>query len=131
MPRLAFVNQYAEDLPEMKAFYEEVLGLVSSAPSETWHGYGVSNVEFALEPRKNREANEARFRANWSNPYLLQFVVEDDDEMHAIIQRAKAKNVKVLTECEATEYGTLTKLLDPQRNLVELIILPTANPTES
>lgn len=106
----------------MAQFYEDILGITSVKSGGNWYGFSESTTQLAVEPESGREDNVAKYEANWQNPYLLQVQVESEDEMREILARAKKNNIKVLAEFEKHSFGTLSKLLDPDSNFIELIL---------
>jgi predicted enzyme related to lactoylglutathione lyase len=121
MAKLRFINQYTPNREAVIAFYENVIGLKSDWPGKDWYGFEPSLANLAIEPERNREDLKAKYRANWQNPYLVQVELSGKEEMQQVLDRAKAANITVLSKFEKTHYGMLSKLLDPDNNLVELL----------
>ena len=124
MATFRFTNQYSDNPKKIIEFYRDVIGLREYgkySEGSNWHSFMESTSQFAVEPSSNREENMQKYTANWQNPYLIQIEVESLDEMKEIIERAKDADVAVLSEFEKRSYGTVSKLLDPDNNMIELL----------
>ena len=128
--RISFVNLYSNDQERLVAFYRDVLGMVPVEPIEDnddhWFGFFVSSgLTFAIEPMTNR-ANYADLDYRKENPVLIQFAAADRAQFEAMTARLKEKSVPIVNEAREMNYGTITNFLDPDGNLLEILLSKAA-----
>lgn len=124
--RISFVNLYSNDQQRLVAFYRDVLGMGPVEPIEEnddhWFGFSAgSGLTFAIEPMTNR-ANYADVSYRKENPVLIQFAAEDHAQFDAMTARLKEKGVPIVNEAKEMSYGTITNFLDPDGNLLEILL---------
>lgn len=127
--RISFVNLYSNDQQRLVAFYRDVLGMGPVEPVEGndshWFGFSAgSGLTFAVEPMANR-ANYVDIDYRKENPVLIQFAAADRAQFYAMTTHLKEKGVPIVNEAKEMSYGTITNFLDPDGNLLE-ILLPKA-----
>ncbi|MBI4162281.1 MAG: VOC family protein [Candidatus Aenigmarchaeota archaeon] len=67
-----------------------------------------------------------KFKYNKKNPVLIQFVANSKKELEAMNKHLEKSNIKILRKSEKRSYGTITNFLDPDGNVLE-ILLPNNN----
>ena len=124
--RISFVNLYSNDQQRLVSFYRDVLGMGPVEPIEDnddhWFGFSAgSGLTFAIEPMTNR-ANYADLDYRKENPVLIQFAAADRAQFDAMTVHLKEKNVPIVNEAKEMSYGTITNFLDPDGNLLEILL---------
>ena len=119
--KLAFVNLFTKNYEKQTKFYEETLGLTPQKGNKgNWFGFQTGETSFAIEPQTNR--NSYQFNYNKENPYLLQFKVSTIKELKEITKTLETKGVRITQPLKKMSFGTITTFLDPDNNVVELIV---------
>ena len=124
---IGHINLYSKDQPRLVRFYRDVMGLLpldDTKGDKRWYGFGTEGTIFALEPISNR--NSYTWKYNENNPVLLQFLARDEEELEAIHQHLERQGVQLLRRSEQRSYGKITNFLDPDGNVLE-ILLPTSD----
>lgn len=123
---ISFVNLYSNDQQRLVAFYRDVLGMGPVEPVEDnnshWFGFSAgTGLTFAVEPMTNR-ANYADVEYAKANPVLIQFAAEDRAQFDAMGAYLKEHGVPIVNEAKEMSYGTITNFLDPDGNLLEILL---------
>lgn len=117
---MSFVNLYSHNFDKLISFYRDVLGLKPLQNNKrNWFGFDTGETTFALEPEDNRKSYHFEF--NKENPILLQFQVDSVPELKRITEALENKGVKVKQKLLKKSYGTITTLVDPDNNVIELL----------
>lgn len=124
--RISFVNLYSNDQKRLVSFYRDVLEMGPVEPIEDnddhWFGFSAgSGLTFAIEPMTNR-ANYADVVYNKKNPVLIQSAAEDLAQFDAMTAQLKERGVPIVNEAKIMSYGTITNFLDPDGNLLEILL---------
>lgn len=124
--RVSFVNLYSNDQQRLVSFYRDILGMAPVEPvddnNDHWFGFSAgSGLTFALEPMTNR-ANYADVDYRKENPVLIQFAAADREQFDAMTAHLKENNVPIINEAKVMSYGTITNFLDPDGNLLEILL---------
>lgn len=123
---ISFVNLYSNDQQRLVSFYRDVLGMSPVEPvddnDDHWFGFSAgSGFTFALEPVSNR-ANYANVDYRKENPVLIQFAARDREHFDMMTAHLKERGVPIINEARAMSYGTITNFLDPDGNLLEILL---------
>lgn len=123
---ISFVNLYSNDQRRLVAFYRDVLGMGPIEPVEDnndhWFGFSAgSGLTFAIEPMTNR-ANYVDLDYRKENPVLIQFAAADRAQFDAMTAHLKEHGVPIVNEAKTMSYGTITNFLDPDGNLLEILL---------
>lgn len=119
--KISFVNLYSKNVSKLIEFYTNILGLKAlSDNEENWFGFDTGKTTFALEPEENRKAYNFTF--NKKNPILIQFQVNSLKDLKKITKDLEQKGIKIRQKLLKKSYGTITNFLDPDRNVIELLV---------
>ena len=121
--KLAYINLLSKDNKKLIDFYKDIVGLEPFNKSEkgNWYGFNTGEVSFAIEPMSNRD--KYSFTGyNENNPYLIQFKVDSMEELEEWTKDLENKGVNVEQKVLEKSYGTVTTFLDPDGNLVEILL---------
>lgn len=121
--RISHVNLYSKDQPNLVRFYRDLVGLpvLGDLTDESkWHGFDTQGATFALEPLSNR--NSYTWEYNKGNPVLIQFLANDEVELEAMNQQLEKNDVKLVRRSEQRSYGKITNFLDPDGNVMEILL---------
>ncbi len=118
-----FICIFAADFEESVRFYRDILGLDPVDPSidpahTNFYGLKANNVIIGIEKggfRKDGEKTKAE------NAILLQFHIENTEELEQANQYLESKGVTLLNKSIETHYGSYSNFLDPDGNKIELL----------
>ena len=120
---ISYINLYSGKNKELITFYRDVLGippLPAQDENHNWYGFGTSGVTLAIEPETNRQNHS--FAYNKNNPILIQFKANDEAHLEAMNQQLEKMGVTLLKRAEKRSYGTITNFVDPDGNLLEILL---------
>lgn len=116
-----YINLYSKNNKALIKFYKNRIGLpVINGSSEKWFGFDTRNVTFAIEPLSNRK--NYKFNYNKKNPVLIQFAASSKKELEAMNNHLEKNGIKLLRKSEKRSYGTITNFLDPDGNVLEILL---------
>ena len=124
--KIGYINLYSKKYPQLINFYKNLVGVPAMKGQKTsgsWYGFDTTGVKFALEPITNRK--NYTFKYNDNNPILMQFIAKDEKELEAMNKRLEKKGIKLLARSKETRYGKITNFLDPDKNVVEILLQNT------
>ncbi|MEO6508713.1 MAG: VOC family protein [Patescibacteria group bacterium] len=120
--KISFINLYSDNNKKLISFYKNVVGLdvlPDQNENKSWFGFNTSGVTFAIEPAKNRENYSFRVK---DNQVLIQFCAESIEELEEMNNQLELNGVKLLNRSKKMSYGTSTNFLDPDGNLLEILL---------
>ena len=118
---LAFVNLYTPNFKKITTFYKEVLRIPALKQNKgNWLGFSTGQTTFAIEPQTNRKDHGTKYNKN--NPVLLQFCLPSVKELTKATELLEKNNAYILARLVRKTYGTITTFLDPDNNVVELLV---------
>ena len=117
---IACICIYASNLEESVLFYRDILGLEEdlAASDKSFHALkaGVNNIGIERNGvRKDGQKTKAE------NPILLQFKANSMEELEKITKQLETKGANIIDRLVQKSYATITNLLDPDGNKVEII----------
>ena len=119
--QVSYVNVYTSGFDTLVSFYRDVVGLVPCAKNTSnWFGFETGETTLAVEPIENRKAHT--FAYNKKNPVLVQLRVNSVEELGRITEKLEAKGVVIGQRMIEKSYGTITTFVDPDQNVVELLV---------
>lgn len=123
--KLPFVNLLSNNHVELIEFYTNVVGLTPVNPDEDpkkekWYGFNTGAATFAIEPMSNRD--KYNFSYNKENPVLIQLKAKGVDHLTEWTERLEKTNVTIGQRIMEKSYGTVTTFVDPDGNLIELLV---------
>jgi predicted enzyme related to lactoylglutathione lyase len=120
---ISYLNLYSKNNKALIAFYRDVLGispLPGQSEDQNWYGLQTKGVTVAIEPEENRQG--FGFVYNQNNPILIQFKANDEAQLEAMNQQLEKMGIALLRRSEEKSYGTVTNFLDPDGNLLEILL---------
>lgn len=123
---IGFVNLYTKNKKKTIRFYRDILRMKpqqNQSEESSWYGFKTSGSTFAIEPMSNRDRHNYQ-GLNPQNNVLIQFLVHSLDDLEQATQHLESKGITITTRLKVTDYGTFTNFLDPDGNLVELLLPP-------
>ena len=121
--QLSYVNLYSSNFEKLTEFYEKTLGLNAQKNNKNnWFGFNTGGTTFAIEPQSNR--NNYTFKYNHNNPILLQFKINSIPQLTNITANLEKNGVTITQKLIKKNYGTFTTFLDPDNNVIELLVEP-------
>jgi catechol 2,3-dioxygenase-like lactoylglutathione lyase family enzyme len=122
--KFGFLNLYSDRPRELIRFYRDTLGMPAmpdQQDADDWYGFETAGITFAIEPTSNRD-NYKNLNVNLRNNTLLQFVAETPEEFEAMNLQLEQRGVKLLNRSKKMSYGHITNFVDPDGNLVEILL---------
>jgi len=117
---IAYICIYASNLEESVIFYRDILGLEEDlvGSDKSFHALkaGVNNI--GIERNGMRKDGQ---KTNAENAILLQFKANSMEELEKITKRLETKGANIIDRLVQKSYATITNLLDPDGNKVEII----------
>lgn len=119
--KISHVNLYSKNNKKLIKFYRDMVGLKPFPDSsDNWYGFATKGAVFAVEPESSR--NRIPFKFNRNNPVLIQFEANSKSHLERINKYLEQRGVRLLRRSQQRSYGIITNFLDPDGNLVEILL---------
>ncbi len=120
--QLASVRVITEDLPRLLHFYETVTGTTGRWLTDDFVELVTPSATFALShPRRVAFISENTPRAAANNSAIVEFLVDDVDELFARLQDELGDDLRVVQPPTMMPWGNQSVLLrDPDGTLINL-----------
>ena len=95
---------------------------IDEIQSYNWYGFKISIGNLSVEPLSNREKVAKELGFTRKDAVLIQFKAKDIEELKEMTEKLKSLKIKILREMEVVSYGTITNFLDPEGNILEILL---------
>lgn len=122
---IPYVNLLSPDHESLIHFYTNVVGLnpidaAADAKLEKWYGFETGHTTFAIEPLSNRDKYDFEYKKG--NPILIQLKANNLEHLTKWTERLELHGVVVGQRVLEKSYGTVTTFVDPDGNVIELLL---------
>ena len=123
MNRITHATYVVPDTDRALAFLSSVLGFTTRDDDVTITGERFLTVAPVDSPFALQVIESCSYQSDKGTLGIVEFIIDTDD-MDAVINRAKAKNLEIVREPIEAPYGRTAIIRDPFGNLWDLIQRP-------
>ncbi|HEX9805226.1 MAG TPA: VOC family protein [Candidatus Dojkabacteria bacterium] len=120
--QISNINLFSEKNQRLIEFYKSLGMKPRDNNKSDWFGFHTQGVTFAIEPISNREEVSKILGLERNDSILIQFKAKDFEELDSMTKHLKSLGITVIRDKQKVSYGTVTNFLDPDGNLVEILL---------